>query len=362
MYRRFLSHIPGRAFFLTNTLVWLGVNSIASWLSYSRQLNAGQEASYLHTWLEFIPWWGNFIWFAPVVAACVAMMPERQNKRWLSVVDNILLFFATMPMYWVMSVLTATLMRFGNLHWESIAQLLPILLTGPFYFDIIVYVSVVCIAYTRKYEARAADEQKRNRELAHLLLQTELDALKAQLNPHFLFNTLNSIASLIRLQDKAKALLALSELSQMLRKVLEHQNNEMTPLSQEVEFIKSYLTIQQMRFVNKLQVELEVADECLQYDVPFMLLQPLVENAVQHGSQLESDENLIQLSITQQGDELLVRLRNKFIPDSPHKGFGIGIENSRKRLSRIYGDEFLLQLRQCRDGYFETLVRLPTGE
>ena len=362
MYRNFISHLPGRAFFLTNTLVWLGLNSIASWLAYTRQLDAGQEAVYWHTWMEYIPWWGNFIWFAPMVAACVGMMPERQNNLTLHIRDNVLLFLGTMPLYWLMSVLSATLLHFGNLYWESIEQLLPYLLNGPFYFDIIIYASVVSIAYTRKYEARAAEEQKRNRELAHLLLQTELDALKAQLNPHFLFNTLNSIASLIRLQDKDKALVALSELSMMLRKVLEHQNNEMTPLSQEVEFIKSYLTIQQMRFVNKLEVKLDIADECLQYDVPFMLLQPLVENAVQHGSRLESDDNLIQLTITQQGDELLVKLRNKFIPDNQHKGFGIGIENSRKRLSRIYGDEFVLQLKECRDGYFETFVRLPTGE
>ncbi|BDX08349.1 sensor histidine kinase [Planctobacterium marinum] len=362
MLRKLLQHLPGRVFLLTNTLTWLGLNSIAAWLSYSRQIEAGHETTYLDTWLIYIPWWGHYIWFAPFVSACIAMFPEQKRSVWLHVRDNLALFMVLMPTIWSASLLSATLMQFGNLHWENVEKLLPTLITGPFHFDMIIYAAIVSIAYTRKSEAKVANEQKRNRELAHQLLQTELDALKAQLNPHFLFNTLNSIASPIRLQDKDQALIALSELSQMLRKVLEHQNNEMTTLAQEMEFINSYLTIQQMRFVNKLEVDIDVESECLQYDVPFMLLQPIVENAVQHGSRLESDDNLIQLKIYSEGDELVVKMRNRFIADKQHKGFGIGIENSHKRLTRIYGDEYQLQLKECKDGYFETLVRLPTGE
>lgn len=362
MLKKLREHFPGRAFLLANTLIWLGLNTISAWNSYSHRIEAGHEVDFVTMWLIYIPWWGHYIWFAPLVTACVGMMPDRKNNMRLHVRDNLLLFCATMPWIWLASVLSATLLEYGNLNPEGLQKMFKTLVTGPLHFDVIVYVSVVSIAYTRKSEARVANEQKRNRELSHLLLQTELDALKAQLNPHFLFNTLNSIASLIRLQDKDKALVALSELSLMLRKVLEHQNNEMTPLSQEVEFIKSYLTIQQMRFVNKLQVDLQIAPECLQYDVPFMLLQPLVENAVQHGSRMESDDNLIQLKIAQQKDELVVTLRNKIIAESQHKGFGIGIENSKKRLARIYGDEYQLQLQECPGGFFETRVRLPTGE
>ena len=362
MFRKLLQHLPGKAFLLTNTFTWLGLNTIAAWLSYTRSVEAGHETTFLEMWLIYIPWWGNFIWFAPLVTACISMLPERNRSVSQHIRDNLLLLLISVPCLWTANVLCATLMQFGNLYWENIEKILPSLVTGPFHFDLIIYAAIISIAYTRKSEAKVLNEQKRNRELAHLLLQTELDALKAQLNPHFLFNTLNSIASLIRLQDKGQALVALSELSQMLRKVLEHQNNEMTTLAQEMEFINSYLTIQQMRFVNKLQVELEVAPECLQYDVPFMLLQPIVENAVQHGSRLESDDNLIQLKIYSEGDELVVKMRNRFIADKQHKGFGIGIENSHKRLARIYGDEYQLQLKECQDGYFETLVRLPSGE
>ena len=227
--------------------------------------------------------------------------------------------------------------------------------------DFLVYLAVLCSGYSYTYYKRSRMQTRRNQELSEQLLQVELQSLKSQLNPHFLFNTLNTVASLIRLDNKSTAIKALSELSFMLRKVLENQRHQLISLEQEVEFIQSYLTIQQMRFADKLKTSIDVDAQCLPLDVPFMLLQPLVENAVQHGSQLESDQNELKLSVYCQDEYLHVKLINKIPEKDEHKGFGIGLSNCRKRLEKLYHLDFQLSLTPIANGYFETYLCMPIG-
>ena len=176
-----------------------------------------------------------------------------------------------------------------------------------------------------------------------------------------MFNTLNTIASLVRLKREKDAVNALSELSQMLRTILENKNNEDVRIKDEIAFINCYLSIQKMRFAEKLETKVTVAEDCLNIQIPNMLLHPLVENAVQHGSQLESNKNPLNLDIKRTHNELRVKLTNKVAHNEKHKGFGIGLTNTRARLSRLYS-HFQLELNPINDDVFETLLAIPIGE
>lgn len=210
-----------------------------------------------------------------------------------------------------------------------------------------------------RYYNSSKEHAVANQELANQLLKVELQSLKSQLSPHFLFNTLNTISGLVRLDDKNSAVKALSELSKMFRKVLENQKNQLTSLATEMEFINSYLSIQKMRFENKLAFDVVIDDPCLDAEIPFMLLHTLVENAVQHGSQLESNKNPLKLSISQDDNTLYISLTNKVSTGDDHKGFGIGLNNCRQRLNHIYGENYRLVSSPTDDGSYITQLELP---
>ncbi|NMP33404.1 histidine kinase [Thalassotalea sp. M1531] len=270
-----------------------------------------------------------------------------------------MLFFFSF--YWGLTIIEVALIANGYVNIQVLEESVAQLLLSPLHMDLLVYLAVLCSGYSFTYYKRSRQQTIRNKELSEQLLQVELQSLKSQLNPHFLFNTLNTIASLIRLDDKRHAIKALSELSFMLRKVLENQRHQLISLEQEVEFIQSYLTIQKMRFSHKLKTSVNIDNECLPLEVPFMLLQPLVENAVQHGSQLESDENELKLSIYCRDNYLHVKLINKIPEKDEHKGFGIGLSNCRKRLEKLFELDFQLVLTPLESGYFETYLCMPIG-
>jgi len=227
--------------------------------------------------------------------------------------------------------------------------------------DIVVYIAVLGTGYAYSYYKSSQRHAALNAQLEKQLIKVELESLKSQLNPHFLFSTLNTIASLIRLEDKRNAIKALSELSLMLRKVLENESHQLIPLHQEINFIESYLTIQKMRFEDKIDINMNIDDACLHTPIPFMLLQPLVENAIQHGSQLESNKNKLRIEAYIKHNRLVVKLTNKVPEIEGNKGFGIGLKNCRQRMARLYNNDFELNLTKLENGYFETLLTLPLG-
>ncbi|PKG98378.1 sensor histidine kinase [Paraglaciecola sp. MB-3u-78] len=267
-----------------------------------------------------------------------------------------------MSLYWGLTLILITLML-NNYHFDMEAFFVAYerLFTGLLHMDLLVYAAIASLGFTMSYYTRAKIQATYNQRLSNQLLKVELQSLKAQLSPHFLFNTLNTISGLIRLEHKDNAVKAISELSLMFRKVLESQGIQLTSLRNEIEFINSYLAIQKMRFENKLDVDMDISEQSLDVQVPFMLLHTLVENAVQHGSQLESDQNLLKLVITIDDQVLSIHLINKVAQHETHQGFGIGLTNCKKRLQNIYGGNYTLICNKTDDSHFETILILPTG-
>ncbi|MGB1262057.1 MAG: sensor histidine kinase [Cognaticolwellia sp.] len=365
MFKTFLRDIPNKYVWLANLLFWLVLNTLATDNSYRQRLsrNPDIDLDWWAMWIGYLPWWTLWAGVAPLVFAATKQVTFNSKKPLQFVFQHCLLMLVFLvAMFWGLTIILSVVIETQDFTWSNIKMMVHYWQLSLLHIDFLVYLAIVCAGYTAHYYAQSKAQLLQNEKLAHQLVQVELQSLKSQLNPHFLFNTLNTIASLIRLGNKQGAVNALSELSLMLRKVLEHQGDQLISVQEELKFIQSYLSIQQLRFENKLIIEVDVDEHCLTAEIPFMLLQPLVENAVQHGSQMSSNQNILTLAISCQQELLIITLTNKVPKYDEHQGFGIGLKNTRERLTKLYGSKFQLTLSPLKDDYFKTSLSLPCGE
>lgn len=362
MFKTFINNIPNYKFWLWNLFFWLILNSVAASHSYRMAIHYERPSKWFDIWLEYLPWWGNWAIIAPLIIAFSTWV-RFKNRNYINFASKNIFFMGfILVFYWGMTILEVALISDKPLSMVEIKLAIDRLLLSPLHMDFLVYMAVLCTGNALTYYQTSKQQIIENEQLSKQLIKVELQSLKSQLNPHFLFNTLNTISGLIRLDNKKGAIKALSELSIMLRRVLENNDNQLISLQEEIAFINSYLEIQKMRFGDKLDIDIHVANNCLETKIPFMLLQPLVENAVRHGSQLESNKNILKLNILKQSGQLQIQLINKIPEKATNKGFGIGIKNCRERMTKLYHKEFSLNLTKLDDGYFKTSLTLPFGD
>jgi two-component system LytT family sensor kinase len=225
-----------------------------------------------------------------------------------------------------------------------------------------VYLPMVVIVHTFWYYQRFRDREFRTAQLEGQLTKANLQALKAQLRPHFLFNTMHSISALM-LTDVRAADQMMSRLSDLLRMSLDNDGAQLTSLSHELEFVAGYLEIEKIRFGDRLNIVLDVAAETLDAQVPHLLLQPLVENAVRHGIAKVSKGGEIRMAATHEGDTLHLaisdngpRLDNL---DMFHGKGGLGLRATQERLQTLYGNRQTLEVRVSPHGGVEASIRIP---
>ena len=211
-------------------------------------------------------------------------------------------------------------------------------------------------------QRRLRDERLRNSLLETQLVQSQLQTLRVQLQPHFLFNTLNAISALA-LADPMQARLMISRLSDFLRLTLEERNTQQVPLSRELEFLECYLGIQQVRFQDRLVTHMDVAGDSTRALVPNMILQPLVENALRHGLLDKPERGTLRIATRRDGDRLHVQIEDDGLglpPGGPKDGIGLG--NTRTRLDMLFGDLATLELSRRDDGGTRVELRFPYQE
>jgi two-component system, LytTR family, sensor kinase len=210
------------------------------------------------------------------------------------------------------------------------------------------------------YQESVKEAIQRESELRELVRKTELQALKNQLNPHFIYNTLNSISSLtIYSPEKARDMTAL--LSDFLRIALRQDAMQMSQLKDELNNISLYLQIEKVRFEEKLKWEFRVDEQHMAYKLPVMILQPLVENAVKHGVQQSPEPGPVKVISHMKEGLLELKVENTFdAAFQRYKGEGVGLENVRNRLRVIYGRSDLIAT-EARDGKFSVVMKIPLG-
>lgn len=220
------------------------------------------------------------------------------------------------------------------------------------------YAGYVIFFFALDYYEKLKEKIQRESELKSLVRDAELSALKSQINPHFLFNSLNSISSLT-ISDPGKAQEMVINLSTFMRYSLQHNQNETVSLREELGNIKLYLGIEKIRFGKKLIPIFEVEDNCLQTDIPNMILQPLFENAIKYGVYEATNPVTIKLKCCSEQQYTHLIIENDYDQQSTrHKGEGIGLQNIRKRLELIYGNPNLLRITN-QETTFKVELMLP---
>lgn len=220
------------------------------------------------------------------------------------------------------------------------------------------YLVFILLYYISLYYEDLQQKLKIEARLNNLVKEAELSALKSQINPHFLFNSLNSISSLT-MTDSEKAQEMVIKLSDFLRYSLSHNRNETTTLRKELENTERYLDIEKVRFGKRLKYISHVSDSCLEAPIPNMILQPLFENAIKHGVYNSIDEVQIELSCEAKDGFMIIRLLNDFDPEANRpKGEGIGLQNIRNRLQLLYQRNDLLEINMGKIE-FEAVLRIP---
>jgi LytS/YehU family sensor histidine kinase len=212
--------------------------------------------------------------------------------------------------------------------------------------------------------------QYREREVVAAQLQKELvearlQALRMQLNPHFLFNALHAVSALIH-DNPDLADRVLARLSDLLRLSLDQSKPQEVPLHEEFAFLDHYLEIEQTRFADRLEVQKQVEPGAENALVPFLILQPLVENAIRHGIEPSPDPGLLRIQAVRKNGELHLRVSDNGMGLSnwakTSKGEGIGLSNTRSRLKHLYGAAFRMEVREATPRGVETIISIPFHE
>jgi signal transduction histidine kinase len=246
---------------------------------------------------------------------------------------------------------------------HGLLESLPLMLGKHVQLELLTYWGILAVGYALDYHRRHREMELARAQLETQLTQAQLDALKMQLHPHFLFNTLNAISVLVRKQDTPGALRMLNGVGELLRASLHNAGRQFIPLQQELAFLDRYLDIEQTRFQDRLQVHRAIDPGVLDAEVPNLLLQPLVENAIKHGLATRAAAGRVELRASRQGERLHIEIRD----DGPGLKPGwdeatsgcIGVANVRDRLRRLYGEAHHFTLENHPEGGVRAVLELP---
>lgn len=336
---------------LLGTVVLLGMLGwdARSWLAGAD--DASFRETGLNRWHSAVLWW----FLAPAILALQSRL-TLLDRRWpWALLLHVMMAVVITAMFIAIDALR--LMVANHLPWSYLPVIINDLKSvGRWsYTPLLIYCMAIVGLYAASFyrEWRAGQQLTTELRLANAQLETRLvraslDALKMQLHPHFLFNTLNSITSLIRNQRSREAEDVVAGLGELLRRSLEHRQESMETLEHELEFLGRYFEIERIRFQDRLQLEYDIAPECLTARVPSLLLQPLAENAMKHGISRDPAARLLRITARADKGKLVLAVYNDgpALPrDELLNGPGIGVQNTRQRLHMLFGDDARFELR-----------------
>ncbi|MCB0786454.1 MAG: histidine kinase [Flavobacteriales bacterium] len=310
----------------------------------------------------------NFLFWAllvPLIYSALKRWPFSQRPRWRPVLLHLglSLFLASLHEVATSTIYYAILYRIGDFLFEAdyinwaVSALPPAVLSR--FMEYWVLMGVL-IALDNARMVR--EKQTQLMKLQNELQKSQLNALRKQLQPHFLFNTLNTVSALMD-ENIGAARTVLSRLGQLLRTSLDKEHRDRLPLHREIDHIGNYHGIEAVRFQDRLQVDYRIPDDCREAVVPSMVLQPLVENSIKHGPDSRSEQVQIVVSAQKKGDDLWIRVQDNGsgCGDTVQamNGSGIGLRNVRERLRLLYGERGLMQVRSSNGKGFEVDLTFP---
>jgi two-component system, LytTR family, sensor kinase len=297
--------------------------------------------------LYYVLIWWVWVAFTPAVQWLVRRLPLAPLRMRNVLLHILAALFAAVLHMTIWTVLNIRLKPFDAMTSLDFRANLVSLTFARLPLELIVYFGVAAAAHAIAYRDRAV-------ELDRSLNAARLHALELQIQPHFLFNTLNAVSALVRTRQNDEAVQVIAGLSDLLRYTLDHAGAQRVPLEQEAEMLRRYLEIQQVRFADRLEVRIDVPEEVRRAAVPTLILQPLAENAIRHGLSLSAAAGIVDVRAFRENERLRIEMFNTGALAERSRD-GIGLTNTRARLRQLYGDAQSFDLRQTDGGVLATI-------
>jgi signal transduction histidine kinase len=239
----------------------------------------------------------------------------------------------------------------------------PLRQIGRFRFvnQLLVYLAVLAAGFAREFFRRDQRRQRQAVQLQAQLAEARLDALRMQINPHFLFNTLHAVSALVE-RDPSGVRRMIARLSELLRHTIESHATDEVTLRDELAFLRRYIEIMEIRFQGRLRVDMNVADDTQDALVPNLILQPIVENALEHGVNRAAGEGRIEIAARRDGARLVLTVCDNGPGLDAQHASGVGLANTRARLEQLYGGRASLELKDAEGGGVQAQITLPYHE
>jgi sensor histidine kinase YesM len=328
------------------------------------------EVQWFPLFLKQLPAWYLCALLTRIIIFIYDRFPFNTTAWRKNIVNHFLIALLILSVFSHLRVIAMAFITDTNVWEHSIMQYLNTYL-AQIAWDFIVY----CFIVTGIFADRTNNQSKlnalnaemfklKNKELENQLNLAQLEALKLQLSPHFLFNTLNTINSLIRSGETIKAIQINTRLGDFLRSTLYANPDQFVPLKKELEFVSLYLSIELVRFEDRLLVQYDIEPACHFVPVPYFILHPLVENAVKHGISKSSRSRLLLIEAKSKDEKILIRVFNDgYLEDKIEKPInkttGIGLRNVQSRLKKIYGEHYLFSIKNKEDKGVEVNLAFP---
>lgn len=344
--------------------IWLFIGVVFTLQGYFTSYRSERPVRLVDSLYLQMTW--SLVWAlaTPLVLLAASRLPIERNNWLRSVLLHI-------PICLVMSVLVTALgrviiwlnfsYRVGRpLTYESVENFV----VANFSEGIGIYLLIAVTSYAFSFYRQYRQGQIRTLQLEAQLSQAQLHALKMQLHPHFLFNTLHSISALLN-KNPQSARKMITRLGDFLRLTLENSGAQEVTLQKEIEFLSCYLEIERIRFQDRLETRIDIDEETLDAKVPNLILQPIVENAIRHGIAPRSTPGLIEIEAKQQGTKLRIQVRDNGPGISEHRTSenvftkGLGLTNTGTRLEQLYGMAHLFDLRNNPEGGLVVTLEIP---
>jgi two-component system LytT family sensor kinase len=362
----------------TTRILFAAVWSVPGTIAVSQMVISGQLSGKPYPILEAIAWqgaaWGIWGLWSQIILTLVERVPLGAGRMttWFAA------HLAACGGICLLTVLALGYLDYTFIQWvgvPSYSKVVRNVVLNHLDFQFVLYWAIVGAAYMVEFVRRYRERDRAAQELEQKLARTQLEALRMQLNPHFLFNALNSVTELMEM-DVREAQRTLSRVSDLLRLSLRSAASPTIPLWQEIELVELYLQIARIRFGDKLAVDIAVDPAAVDLEVPSFVLQPLVENALKHGLSPQNSGQSIDVSARRVGESLELIVEDngrgldgsmtnsgRFMAARPSvDGLGIGLTNTRSRLKVLFGERYLFRMNNTASGGCRVEIRLPLDE
>lgn len=342
--------------------VWIPLSAYFGFVVYHWQRNSGEAVNFFPIAEKHIILYAFAGIFSPIVYTLGKRFPLESGKWMKHVPLHVaasLLFALTHAIYRISVLPVKDVM--SNVPSSHLMVVWRFFVSYTMDSSIFIYWPIVALSQLALYRQRSLDREVRGAELQKELAEAQLRALKMQVHPHFFFNTLHAISSLMH-TDVQSADKMIARLSELLRMSLEGSDVQECPLWQEMEFLEKYMQIEQIRFSDRLTVALEIDPETRDAVVPYMILQPLVENAVRHGVSKRTVGGIVRIRASRENGFLRLSVRDNgpgfSLPVNGQSG-GLGLANTQERLKKLYGMRQNFSMQMVPGEGVEVVLLLP---